>query len=78
MAKVQGLDSLLKKLSKLGGDVEEVMFKSMQKQSEIVKGEAKLLCPVDSGDLRQSIYSKVKRTDGKVIGVIYTNSDHAA
>ncbi|MGL5086172.1 MAG: HK97-gp10 family putative phage morphogenesis protein [Clostridium sp.] len=78
MAKVKGLESLLKKLSKLGGDVEEVMFKSMQKQSEIVKGEAKLLCPVDSGDLRQSIYSKVKRTDGKVIGVIYTNSDHAA
>ncbi len=40
-----GLDSLLKKLDKLGGNVEEVLYKSMQQQGELVKGDAKELCP---------------------------------
>lgn len=75
---VVGLDSLLKKLDKLGGNVEETLFNSMQNQGELVKGEAKMLCPVDTGDLRKSIYKKTKRAKGKIISTIYTNSDHAA
>lgn len=78
MAKVQGLDSLLKKLSKLGGNVDEVLFKSLQKQGELVKGDAKDLCQVDTGDLRQSIRKSTKRHKGKIVSKIYTNSDHAA
>lgn len=75
---VVGLDNLLKKLSQLGGNVEETLYKSIIKQGELVKGEAKLLCPVDTGDLRKSIYKKTKRSKGKIIGIVYTNSDHAA
>lgn len=78
MTKIQGLESLLKKLSKLGGNVDEVLFKSMQKQGELVKGDAKDLCPVDLGDLRQSIKRETKRYKGKIVAKIYTNSDHAA
>lgn len=74
---VVGLDSLLKKLNKLGGNVEETLYKSIQKQGEFVKGEAKLLCPVDTGDLRQSIKKQTKRYKGKIVSKIYTNSDHA-
>lgn len=75
---VVGLDSLLKKLSKLSGNVEEVLYESMQKQGELVKGDAKDLCPVDTGDLRNSIKRETKRYKGKIVARIYTNSDHAA
>lgn len=75
---VVGLDSILKKLNKLGGNVEEVLYKSMQKQGELVKGDAKELCPVDTGDLRQSIKRQNKRYKGKIVSKIYTNSEYAA
>lgn len=75
---VVGLDSLLKKLDKLGGNVDEVLYKSMQQQGELVKGDAKDLCPVDLGDLRSSIKSRTSKEKGRVISEISTNSDHAA
>lgn len=75
---IKGLDKLTKKLHALGGNVEETLFKSMQRQCELVKAEAKILCPVDTGDLRQSISRKTKRAKGKVIGIVYTNSKYAA
>lgn len=75
---VVGLDSLLKKLNKLGGNVEEVLIQSIGKQTKLVQGDAKDLCPVDLGDLRDSIKMKVKVTNQKIVGIVYTNSDHAA
>lgn len=79
MAKsVVGLESLLKKLDKLGGNIEETLKLSMQKQGELVKGDAKDLAPVDIGDLRQSINRKTTISKGNITSTIYTNSDHAA
>lgn len=78
MSNIIGIETLLKRLNSLGGNVEETLYKSIQKQGELVKGEAKMLCPVDTGDLRKSIYKKTKRAKGKITGVVYTNSDHAA
>lgn len=75
---VVGLDNLLKKLNKLGGNVEETLYKSIQRQGELVKGDAKDLCPVDTGDLRQSIKSETKNYKNKITTRVYTNSDHAA
>lgn len=75
---VVGLDSLLKKLDKLGGNVDEVLYKSMQQQGELVKGDAKDLCLVDLGDLRNSIKSRTSKEKGRVISEISTNNDHAA
>lgn len=79
MAK-SGMDitKLLKKFSKLGGDIDEVLFKSLQKQGQLVKNDAQDLCPVDIGDLKQSIRRSTKRYKGKIVSKIYTNSDHAA
>lgn len=75
---VIGLDSLLKKLNSLGGNVEEVLYKSIQQQGELVKGDSKELCPVDTGDLRQSIHKRTKRYKDKIVSEIYTNSEYAA
>lgn len=75
---VVGLDKLLNKLNKLGGNVDEVLYKSMQQQGELVKGNAKDLAPDDTGDLRQSIRKETKRYRDKIVAKVYTNSDHAA
>jgi HK97 gp10 family phage protein len=75
---VVGLESLLKKLNKLGGNVEETLYNSVEKQTKLVQGDAKDLCPVDLGDLRNSIKGTVKKYKGRIVGVVSTNSDHAA
>lgn len=75
---VVGLDSLLKKLGKLGGNVEETLYKSIDRQAKLVQGDAKDLCPVDTGDLRNSIKTETKIKGSKIVGNIFTNSDHAA
>jgi len=76
--KIKGLDSLLKKLGSLGGDVENTVRKSMSKNIKLVQGEAKLLAPVDTGDLRKSIHRRTESNKSRVRGIVYTNSDHAA
>ena len=71
------LDSLFKKLDKLGGNVDEVLYKSMQQQGELVKGDAKDLCPTgDTGDLRQSIHRQTKRYKDKIVSKVYTNNEY--
>ena len=74
-----GIESLLKKLEKMGGNVDKVMVKIIGKQTKLVQGEAKLLSePADTGDLRNSIKSNVKKSNNGVVGTVSTNSDHSA
>ncbi|WP_075841720.1 HK97-gp10 family putative phage morphogenesis protein [Clostridium perfringens] len=75
---INGVESLLSKLDRLGANSEEVLYKSLQKQGELVKGQAKELCPKDTGDLKKSIRKSTKRYKGKIVARVYTNSDHAA
>ncbi|WP_286910756.1 HK97-gp10 family putative phage morphogenesis protein [Clostridium sp. UBA1652] len=78
MSSVVGLESLLKKLNALGGNVEETLYKSIQNQGQLVKDDAQDLVPVDTGDLKKSIHRETKKLKGKIVSIIYTNSDHAA
>ncbi len=75
---INGLDSLMKKLNTLGGNANKVLETSIAKQTKLVQGEAKDLCPVDSGDLQQRIYTDVKSQQSKVIGKVFTNVEYAA
>lgn len=77
MSKIEGLDSLLRKLDSLGGNVDKTMYQSVSKQGLFVQGEAKDLCPVDTGDLKQLIQCNTVQANSKVISIISTNSDHA-
>lgn len=74
---VVGLDSLLKKLDKLGGNVEETLYDSVSKQTKLVQGEAKELCAVDTGDLRESIKGNTRKYKNKIVGLVSTNMEHA-
>ncbi|MBP3339785.1 MAG: HK97 gp10 family phage protein [Lachnospiraceae bacterium] len=74
---IKGLDSLFKKL-----DVIEEVFKSgameraVHRGCKTVQAEAKLLCPVDKGELRNSISTKVEVSNSHVIGKVYTNKEY--
>lgn len=75
---INGVDSLMKKLNALGGNANKVLETSIAKQTKLVQGEAKDLCPVDCGDLQQRIYTDVKSHQSKVIGKVFTNVEYAA
>ena len=75
---VNGVDSLMKKLTAIGGNANEVLKRSISTQIKYVLGEAKDLCPVDSGDLRQSIFTDMKASQGEVLGKVFTNMEHAS
>jgi HK97 gp10 family phage protein len=77
MSEIKGLNNLLKKLDNLGGDVEKALYPSVNKMGLFVQGEAKELCPVDTGDLKQSIICTTVQANNKISSVISTNSDHA-
>lgn len=75
---ISGVDNLMKKLNDLdklfqSGAIEQ----AVQRGCMTVQAEAKLLCPVDKGELRNSIMTKVDRTNEGVTGKVYTNKEYA-
>lgn len=76
---IKGMDNLFKKLSALNTDAKATLEKTVTKNmKETVQAEAKLLCPVDIGDLNDSIKVKTEIEGSNIKGIVYTNSDHAA
>lgn len=74
---IKGLNTLLARLDSLGGNVEEALQNGIDKAARRVKKDAKLLCPVDTGRLRNSIHHKTSNEAGKIEGVIFTNVEYA-
>ena len=74
---IEGLDILLAKLEMLGGNTEEALQSGVDKAARRVKRDAKLLAPVDTGRLRNSIQHKIEKFQGKIIGSVYSNVEYA-
>lgn len=74
---VVGLESLLNKLNKLGGNVEETLYNSVAKQTKFVQGVAKELCPVDTGGLRERIKENTRKNKNEIVGTVHTNVEYA-
>ncbi len=74
---IRGMTSLLRKLEQLGGNSKKAVKKGVLKATHLVQGDAKDLCPVDEGQLRNSITAKVEETRKGVAGKIGTNVKHA-
>lgn len=78
---VDGVQSLMRKFNELGS-MEPVVYKSVKKQAEVVRGVAVKLCPVYAGpwkfvprgELKRSIYTKVEQDADATIGSVYTNA----
>ena len=58
-------------------EIERVVMAAMEKAALIVEGQAKLLTPVDTGGLRDSIDHQVDNDDGKITGKIGSPLDYA-
>lgn len=74
---VKGAEKLMRQLNTLG-NINPVVEKAVRKETLRVQRNAVLLCPVNHGELRQSIKTKVEATEGMVAGTVYTNKKHAA
>lgn len=75
MPKIIGLDSLQQDLRQMK---KAKMNKTIRKWTEYVRGEAVDLCPVKTGELRQSIHSDVEDNGDTTVGTVYTDKEYAA
>lgn len=66
-------DKLSEMSDKLGQDIEI----KVRARSEILAGDARAACPVDTGDLRNSIEGFVEVRKDEITGGAVTTSDHA-
>lgn len=71
MNNINGLSSLIKKLNKLSNTS---VKDSLEKSCLLVETDAKKLCPVDDGQLRQSITSELINNNNGAVG---TNVEYA-
>ena len=75
---IKGLDKLMKKYDQMAEiAASDTMARAVNASCKMVQGEARLLCPVDTGELRQSIRTSVETSNGVTIGTIYTNKEYA-
>lgn len=77
MSSLKGLDELLSNLSGLGGNVESAVEKGLGRGAKKIQASAKLLAPVRTGELRNSIKTQVINKGGDVRAKVYTNCGHA-
>ena len=68
---IKGLDNLLGKLDTI--QKEQCIQRALTKSCLMVEAQAKVNCPVDDGQLRQSIGSEIKGN----VGAIGTNVEYA-
>ena len=81
MSDLIGADSLIAKCRKLasnqvGDDI--VRRAVLNACKNVVQAEAKLRAPANEGELRNSIKVRARIEGSKVIGEVFTNSDHGA
>lgn len=69
---LEGFESLMKKLDRIA-DPKGATKRGMDLAVKKVQGDAKDLAPVDQGQLRNSIYTKVEEKGNEIIGTIGTN-----
>lgn len=72
--KVEGLDRLIKKLQQVRSDSDSVVERGLLKAGHKIRNKAVLLCPVDTGELRNSI--QVEKTASLTVAV-GTNKEYA-
>lgn len=77
MSEIKGMDELLGVLSGLGGDIKGALATGLGKGAKSIQKNAKMLCPVKTGALRNSIKTSVEVKDTEIDGKVYTNLDYA-
>lgn len=74
---IQGLDKLIQKYGSLEKAADQGVKKAVGQGVKIAQAGAILMCPVNDGELRQSIKTRVEVQDAMVTGTVYTNKKYA-
>lgn len=74
---IKGLDSVIKDLNKLGKSISIPIKSGITKATKKCQKRAKLLCPVDTGTLRNSINTAIRTKAEEVEGEVGTNLEYA-
>ena len=78
MKGIDGFDSLLKKINALGGaSTKKVIKTSIYQAAKLIQGDAKELCPVNDGYLREYLFADVKEDGDRIEGRVFTNVEYA-
>ncbi len=77
MSKLQGLEELLANLSGLDGNIKESARKGLERGAKRIQKNAKMLAPVDTGTLRNSIKTKSEITEEGAEAQVFTNCEYA-
>ena len=71
--KINGLDEIISKYRALNNNTDTILKNALFKAGQQIQASAKLLCPVDTGELRNSI-NVVRTENGVSVG---TNCEYA-
>ena len=74
---VRGFEELIAKFKAMGGDFDAVVTRAVRQEAEVVRAAAVKLCPVNHGELRDSIHTLTLSDGGAVVGKVYTTAEHA-
>lgn len=73
---IKGLESLLRKLDAMGGNVIDALETAVNQTVLYAQGEARANAPVDTGMLKSSISTEFERSAESAIGTVYTNIEY--
>lgn len=76
--KVENLDKIINKLNNMSQSAVTEASKSVERNIKLIQAEAKTLCPVDTGALRNSIETEAKIEGNKITGEVFTNINYSA
>jgi HK97 gp10 family phage protein len=71
------INALLERLDNLTGYVTDAIVTGLHQAGKKIQADAKRICPVDTGQLRESIVEGVEIGGDKISEIIGTRSDHA-
>ena len=74
---IKGLDSLMHKLDRMGGNVLDALEKATKQTSLAAQADARYNAPVDTGNLKQSISTEHERSTEAATSTVYTNVEYA-
>ena len=73
---IKGLDSLMHKLDRMGGNVLDALEKATKQTSLAAQADARDNAPVDTGNLKQSISTEHERSTEAATSTVYTNVEY--
>lgn len=74
---MKGYDELYKKFMHLDDVVQTNIVNHVNTQTKKIQAEAKLLCPTNTGELRNSIQGETTKTEYGAQGRVFTNKSYA-